>query len=66
MLSPRHLAQLGLSAACLTLVTSITVLVAGASDTGRSTSEQSTASHVTPLATGLQSDLSQPAAHDKQ
>ena len=32
MLSPRRVAQLGLSAACLALVTSVTVLIAGASD----------------------------------
>ena len=39
MLSPRRSAQLGLSAACLMLVTSVYVLVAGASDTNRNTSE---------------------------
>jgi len=68
MLSPRRLAQLGLSAACLTLVASITVLVAGAADTGRNADPQSKSSHVTPLATGqlgMQSE-SQPIASVKQ
>jgi hypothetical protein len=71
MLSPRRIAQLGLSAACLTLVTSITVLVAGASD--RKTSAQPATdgpAQVTPLATGqldsMQSNLSQPIASAKQ
>jgi hypothetical protein len=54
MMSARRTAQLGLGAACLTLVTSITVLVAGSvepSNTGSVTPSVSS-SHVTPLASG--------------
>ncbi len=40
MLTPRRTAQLGLSAACLTLVTCITVLVAGARQDANSRSSQ--------------------------
>jgi hypothetical protein len=58
MLSPRRSAQLGLGAACLMLVTSITVLVAGSAESNHSQNTAQTAdqvsgeSHVTPLATG--------------
>jgi hypothetical protein len=73
MLSPRRSAQLGLGAACLTLVTSITVLVAGSSDPNQNESpakENTQTRHVAPLATGqlesLQADLNQPLASAKQ
>ena len=56
MLSQRLNAQLGLTAACLTLVTSVTILVAGASSSSNSSSAAaspvSSAPHVTPLADG--------------
>jgi len=35
MLTPRRCAQLGLGAACLILVSSVAVLVAGAADSGK-------------------------------
>jgi hypothetical protein len=73
MLSPRRSAQLGLGAACLTLVTSITVLIAGSSDPNQSQKtapEIAPPPHVAPLATGelesLQGDLNQPLASAKQ
>jgi hypothetical protein len=72
MLSPRRSAQLGLSAASLMLVTSVTVLIAGASDSGSKPSNPSSRSdsaQVTPLASGqfgpLQSDLNSRSANSK-
>jgi len=71
MLSPRRCAQLGLSAASLTLVTSITVLVAGAAESSRINNRPvvDIASHVTPLASGqiqsIQSDTPQATASSK-
>jgi hypothetical protein len=51
MLSPRRSAQLGLGAACLILVTSIYVLVAGAADTNRQQSDLTapSAAHAAPV-----------------
>lgn len=66
MLSPRRSAQLGLSAASLMLVTTVTVLIAGASDSGQKPAAAASvnhSSHITPLASGqvgsLPSDLTQ-------
>jgi hypothetical protein len=54
MLSPRRTAQLGLSAACLTLVTCITMLVAGAKETGTANPGLAPRSnHITPVSTEL-------------
>ena len=72
MLSPRRSAQLGLSAACLTLVTCITVLVAGSNEPNHNTNSQiaSTSSRVAPLASSqlgaLQANLAQQIAIDKR
>jgi hypothetical protein len=52
MLSARHSAQLGLSAASLTLVTSIAILIAGSSDPAKAPANVphvATSSQVTPL-----------------
>ena len=53
MLTPRRCAQLGLGAACLILVSSVAVLVAGAADSGRDLTPQNTTQNKTPV----------PAAH---
>jgi hypothetical protein len=50
MLTPRRSAQLGLGAACLILVSSIAVLVAGAADSGKDRDVQGTQSISTPKA----------------
>jgi len=42
MLTPRRSAQLGLGAACLILVSSVAVLVAGAADSNKNNDSQST------------------------
>jgi hypothetical protein len=69
MLSPRRTAQLGLGAASLMLVTTITVLVAGSSEPSNSSDKASAASppaaQVTPLATG-QLDSLQSVANAKR
>ena len=57
MLTPRRSAQLGLGGACLVLVSSVAVLVAGGSDSGREVSSPDgstsviTAPAITPLMT---------------
>ncbi len=67
MLSPRHSAQLGLSAASITLVASITILIVGSSDPSKAPANvlsDSPTSHVTPLADGqLVSMQSAPDQH---
>jgi hypothetical protein len=55
MLSPRRSAQLGLSAASLTLVTSIAILIAGSSDPAKAPADVnsvSSSAQVAPLASG--------------
>jgi hypothetical protein len=66
MLSPRRTAQLCLAAATLTLVTTITVLVAGSSDENNNSAvARQPAAQVTPLATG-QLDTLQSVASSKR
>jgi hypothetical protein len=69
MLSPRRSAQLGLSAASLTLVTCITILIAGSSDPSKAPADISpsvSTAHAMPLASSQfvssQSDQSQHVA----
>jgi hypothetical protein len=55
MLSARHTAQLGLSAASLTLVTSIAILITGSSNPAKAPANVpsvSASAHVAPLASG--------------
>jgi hypothetical protein len=70
MFSPRRRAQLALGAASLILVASITVLIAGSSDTSKNNVVPSGQSQVTPLANSqlesMQSDLAQRIASAKQ
>jgi hypothetical protein len=72
MMSARRTAQLGIVAASLLLVSSITVLVAGSVDQPETQSSpvDSSSSHVTPLATdqlaGFQGDVARHVASDKQ
>jgi len=67
MFTPRRSAQLALGAASLTLVTCITVLVAGSTESaGSSSSASVVASHVSPLASSqlvnIQANISQQIA----
>ena len=73
MLSPRRSAQLGLSAASLALVTSITILIAGSSDPSKAPANISSvvpAGQVAPLANSpiasIQSDDHVSLASDKR
>lgn len=56
MLTPRRSAQLGLGAACLILVSSVAVLVAGAADSRKDKEAQSTQSISTPKAQETRND----------
>jgi hypothetical protein len=62
MLSPRRSAQLGLGVACLILVSSVAVLVAGAADSA-DTNANNAVSSVTPAVMPTPADNSLMAVH---